>query len=115
LIALTPAALLFVGRTSTSSNLTALPFDAPRITDWFPSLFSTAINSSPSFKINALIPVDLMFLYLAISVFLTLPFFVPKIKYQGSSNVFTLITAAKRSPSANFSKFTIGSPLENLP
>ena len=51
-IAFTPAAALFVARTSDSLKQAALPLDAPKITSFVPSVFETPINSSPSKKQN---------------------------------------------------------------
>ncbi len=79
-IPLTPYAVRPTALTSFTENLMLMPSFVPKIISSFLSTSLTPINSSSSLKDMAIIPVFRLLSYSESSVFLTVPFFVTKIR-----------------------------------
>ncbi|KOR26411.1 hypothetical protein ND00_06350 [Clostridium sp. L74] len=114
-IALTPVAVLPIGLTSSSLNLMQYPFCVTIIISLFPLVIFTSISSSSSLKFIAINPPFLIEEYLAISVFLIIPFLVHIIKCFIPSISFNPITACIFSLFSIGIRFIIFVPLAVLP
>ena len=106
----TPVAVRPIGRTQSSAKRTTLPSAENNITSFVLSVKSTPINSSPSFKLTAMIPALRGRLKSCRGVFFTVPLAVAIKTNLPSSYSLTGKMAVIRSFCSRGNKLIIGRP-----
>ncbi len=106
----TPRAWRPIGRTSFSSNRTALPASENSITSWRPSVIAAPIRKSPGSRSTAIRPALRGLANSGSGVFFTVPLVVAMNTKCSPSNARTGSTTVIFSPSASGNMFTIGLP-----